>query len=102
MRKFWRWCNRESKASWKALLHRVTESTVVVTDGGTGLRSALSELWPHARIQRCFFHIQQNVIRYTTKHPNLEAGKEILDLTNELMKVRTKQQAEQWKEKYDN
>lgn len=55
MRKFWRWCNRESKASWKALLHRVTESTVVVTDGGTGLRSALSELWPHARIQRCFF-----------------------------------------------
>lgn len=98
----WQWCNRESKASWKALLQRVTESTVVVTDGGTGLRSALSELWPHTRIQRCFFHIQQNVIRYTTQHPNLEAGKEILDFTNELMKVRTQQQAEQWKEQYDN
>lgn len=102
MRKFSQWCNRESKASWKALLQRVTESAIVVTDGGTCLRSVLSELWPHARIQRCFFHIQQNVIRHTTKHPNLEAGEEILDLTNELMKVRTKKQAEQWKEKYDN
>lgn len=72
----------------------------MVTDGGTGLRAAVDQQWRRTRIQRCYFHIRAAVIRHTTLNPRLEAGKEILDLTRELMKVQDLDAAAAWMGSY--
>jgi len=69
---------------------------VVVTDGGTGLRSALDTYWQRTKIQRCHFHIFAAVRRHTTLNPRLPAGKEILDLTRQLMRVNDLDLAAEW------
>ena len=82
----WQWCARESTAAWEALFARVPPPTVVVTDGGSGIRSALARTWPDTAIQRCIFHIQLNVTRELTRSPRLRAGRALrqiaLNLTN--------------------
>src|SRR5699024_9544124 len=75
------------KAAWAALLERFPAPDVVVTDGGPGLRAALDLKRKRTRIQRCYFHIFAAVRRHTTLNPRLEAGKEILALTRQLMRV---------------
>jgi len=92
----WQWCDRESKASWGALLSRFPAPNVVVTDGGAGLRAALDTYWKHTKIQRCYFHIFAAVRRHTTLNPRLEAGKEILALTRQLMDVTDLDGAATW------
>ena len=92
----WQWCDRESKAAWEALLAQFPSPDVVVTDGGVGLRAALDQQWRRTRIQRCFFHIRAAVIRHTTLNPRLEAGKEILALTRDLMRVQDLDAAAAW------
>lgn len=92
----WQWCDKESKAAWVALLQQFPAPDVVVTDGGTGLRAALDQRWKRTRIQRCYFHIRAAVIRHTTLNPRLEAGKEILALTRELMRVQNLDAAAAW------
>ncbi|HLR55257.1 MAG TPA: IS1249 family transposase [Actinomycetales bacterium] len=92
----WQWCDRENKAAWAALLERFPAPDVVVTDGGTGLRAALDLKWKRTRIQRCYFHIFAAVRRHTTLNPRLEAGKEILALTRQLMRVNDLDEAATW------
>ncbi len=92
----WQWCDKESKAAWGALFKRFPAPDVVVTDGGTGLRAALDQKWRRTRIQRCYFHIRAAVIRHTTLNPRLEAGKEILGLTRQLMTVQDLDAAAAW------
>lgn len=72
----------------------------VVTDGGAGLRAALDQQWRRTRIQRCYFHIFAAVKRHTTLNPRLEAGKEILKLTRQLMQVRDLDAAASWMGSY--
>lgn len=49
--------------------------TAVVGDG----RIMVPWLFPRLKMQMCHFHQQQIVIRYLTLHPELSAGKELLD-----------------------
>ena len=42
----WQWCARESSAAWTALLEQVSAPAVLVSDGGSGLPSALRRCWP--------------------------------------------------------
>lgn len=92
----WQWAASESKASWGALIKRFPAPDVVVTDGGTGLRSALDRYWKRTRIQRCYFHIFLAVKRHMTLNPRLDAGKEILQLTRDLMNVHDLDAAATW------
>lgn len=71
----WQWCARESSAAWQALFTQIPAPAVVVTDGGSGIRSALAHTWPETTIQRCIFHIQLNVTRELTRNPRLHAGR---------------------------
>lgn len=96
----WQWCDKESKAAWAALFKRFPAPDVVVTDGGTGLRAAVDQQWRRTRIQRCYFHIRAAVIRHTTLNPRLEAGKEILGLTRQLMTVQDLDAAAAWMGSY--
>ena len=90
------WCNKESTASYKALLEPLPPPRVVVCDGGNGLASALKECWPETKVQRCLVHVQRNIRTYTTINPRTDAGKGMYRLGCALTKVRTPEDAINW------
>lgn len=92
----WQWCNQESKPSWVALLERLPAPVMVIVDGGQGIASALATCWPETKVQRCYFHIFQNITRHLTMNPRLEPGKQLRTLTKALMKVADLNQARSW------
>jgi len=92
----WQWCQRENSAAYQALMNRLPAPTVVVTDGGAGIAKALKICWPQSRIQRCLFHIRANTITDLTRNPQSEAGKALLGLANQLMGVKTPEDAGKW------
>lgn len=96
----WQWCASESKAAWGELLRRFPAPDVIVTDGGRGLRSALDRYWPRTKIQRCYFHILAAIKRHITLKPRLHAGREILELTRDLMRVDSLDDAANWMAAY--
>ena len=93
----WQWCARESTAAWQALFEQLPAPAVVVCDGGTGIRSALANVWPDTNIQRCIFHLQLNVTRELTRNPRLPAGRALREISQSLGNVRTVEQAIQWR-----
>lgn len=92
----WQWCDREKHASWSALLQQIPAPDVAVVDGHKGLESALREHWPETKVQRCLFHIRQNIRTHLTLRPKLEAGKELLALAKALTHVTTLDEAASW------
>lgn len=62
----WYLCRYEYAAAWTALMKRIAEPRMVVSDGGTGFAKALKKVWPGAKHQRCVFHVFCQVRRYTT------------------------------------
>ncbi len=64
----------ESQAAWEGLLNSLYNRGVhgknlrmIVIDGSGGLKSALSVVYPHAKIQRCWAHKLRNVSNYLKK-----------------------------------
>ncbi|MGP9527053.1 IS1249 family transposase [Glutamicibacter sp. AOP5-A2-18] len=96
----WQFCNREKVASWTLMLQRMTPSQIAVIDGNGALESVITALWPEVKIQRCFFHIRQTMIKHLTLNPRTVPGQQLLTLTRALMKVETKEQAEHWTEQF--
>ena len=92
----WQWCQRENSATYQALMNRLPAPTVVLTDGGAGIAKALRLTWPQSRIQRCLFHIRANTITDLTHNPQSPAGKTLLGLANQLMGVKTPEDARKW------
>jgi len=92
----WYLCRYEHSGAYKALLSRIAEPSVVVSDGGTGFGKALKKVWPHAKLQRCVFHVFCQVKRYTTTKPNTAAGSELYMLARDLLHIETKAETESW------
>ncbi len=70
---------RESKESWAAVLRDLTArglklGTVTVADGHLGIWSALGELHPEGKEQRCWNHKITNVLDAMPKRIRTEAG----------------------------
>ena len=69
---------RESKESWKAVLlslrdRGVRAAKLAVGDGGLGFWSALAEVYPRTRAQRCWVHKTANVLEKLPKRVQGEA-----------------------------
>lgn len=92
----WIWVFWESSMNWSTLLEKILMPLVAVCDGQKGILLALARSWPETRIQRCLFHVWQNVRVKLTLHPQTEAGKELLQLTRDLWQVQTLEQAGSW------
>ena len=92
----WYLCRYEHAGAWVALMKRIAEPRVVVSDGGTGFKKALKTAWPKARHQRCLFHVFCQIKRYTTSRPNTMAGAELYVLAKDLLKVEDLQGAQKW------
>lgn len=93
----WQWAARESTAAWEALFDQVPPPDVVVTDGGSGIRSALARAWPDTAVQRCIFHLQMNVTRELTRQPRLRAGRALRQIAMNLSDVADIDAAIQWR-----
>ena len=93
----WQWCARESTAAWVALLERIPAPGVIVCDGGTGIASAVRQVWPETQTQRCLFHAQMNVRRHLTLKPRTDAGRRLLALSRMLSAVREEDDVIAWR-----
>ena len=96
----WYLCRYEHSGAWMALMSRIAEPLVVVSDGGSGFTKALRKVWPHARHQRCVFHAFCQVKRYTTSHPQTAAGIELYMLSKDLLHLENKVDAESWTDRF--
>jgi hypothetical protein len=97
----WTWVGWESSHTWAKLLEQFPSPTVVVCDGQKGVLLAIARCWPQTRIQRCIFHVWQNIRVKLTLHPLTEAGRELLQLTRDLRKVKTEEEAQIWQRKLE-
>jgi hypothetical protein len=94
----WAWVGWESSNTWEKLLKQFPSPGVVVCDGQKGILLAIARCWPKARIQRCHFHVWQNIRSKLTLCPQTEAGQHLLLLTKVLLKgIQTNEDAERWK-----
>jgi hypothetical protein len=82
----WHWSGWESSNTWAELLEQHPPPLIVVCDGQKGILGAISRCWPKTRVQRCHFHVWQNVRTKLTLHPKTKAGQQLLDLTRILLK----------------
>lgn len=95
----WHWAGWESSYTWEELFKKLPAPTVVVCGGQKGVLLAIARCWPKARIQRCHFHVWQNVRVKLTLHPQTEAGRELLALTKTLLRgILTKEKAITWQQ----
>lgn len=92
----WQWAARETTAAWEALLTQVPAPGVIVSDGGSGLPTALHRAWPDTKHQRCLFHLQMNVTRHLTRNPRTAAGRALRRLVMDLSDVRDEAEAIAW------
>ena len=98
----WVWVPYESSANWSELFRLLPSPTYVVCDGQKGLLKAISICWPETIVQRCRFHAWLNVKAKLTLHPESQSGQELLELTRNLLHVRTRRQARRWKRRLKN
>lgn len=96
----WYLCRYEHSAAWIALMSRIAQPSIVVSDGGTGFKKALRKAWPKAKHQRCIFHIFCQIKRYTTSRPKTAAGMELYMLAKDLLYVNTEKEAFEWKNRF--
>ena len=96
----WYLCRYEHSGAWKALMTRIAEPYMVVSDGGMGFVKALRKVWPNARHQRCIFHVFSRVKRYTTSNPKTAAGMELYILSKDMLHIKSRAEAEAWAERF--
>lgn len=93
----WAWVPYEAGTTWEVLLRQLPAPTVVVCDGQKGILVSIPRNWPSTRVQRCHFHVWQNVRAKLTLFPQTEAGKHLLLLTKLLLKgLHTAEEAKRW------
>jgi len=96
----WYLCRDEHSGAWAALMSRIAEPAIVISDGGTGFARALKKAWPHTRHQRCVFHAFSQVKRYVTSRPKTAAGIELYALSKELLHIKSAAEAEEWTSRF--
>jgi len=92
----WTWAETESSVSWSELLLTLPAPKYVVCDGQKGILKALSICWPNTLIQRCQFHVRQNIRTKLTLNPETEAAKELAELMRYLRYAYTAKLAARW------
>lgn len=93
---------RESKESWAAALRDMRDRGLVaprlaVADGALGMWSALSEIFPTTREQRCWNHKIVNVLDQIPKNKQAEAKA----MVTALPYCQTRQEAEKGKKNFE-
>ena len=86
----------ENSRDWGCLMSRIAPPDVLVCDGGGGIEKARRAHWPGTRVQRCAFHVFEQVKRCTTTRPKLQAGVELYGIAKDLLRVADQDGAARW------
>ena len=71
----------------------------ITSDGGRGLKTAVSWAYPAIPHQRCVVHVQRYGQALLTRNPKTFPGQQFKPLIQQLSKLETKKQANQWTRK---
>jgi len=89
----WRFARYESSQVWEETLYELPRPAAIVCDGQKGILKALFNLWGNSLIiQRCHFHVKQNMRAKLTNNPESAAGQDLKRLMGRLSYVRTEDQ----------
>lgn len=86
----------ENSKDWGCLMSRIAPPDVLVCDGSGGIEKARRAYWPNTSVQRCLFHVFDQVKRCTTTKPKLQAGVELYGIAKNLMHVADLNGAAAW------
>ena len=92
----WHVARRESTQAYMDLLVKIPAPDMVVTDGGSGFKTACKRIWPTTRVQRCTFHAFNQVKRYTTTKSRTQCGRELYRIGIDLLHVKTPAARDAW------
>ncbi len=93
----WRFAERESYESWRALLSRVADTPRgVVSDAQKGLKKAIRERFPDVPVQRCMIHVMRRALAWITKRPKTEAGRTLRVMVTAVPRVWSEYEARAW------
>lgn len=87
---------RDLKEDLRAIRDVGIEIESVTCDGATNIIKAVQEVCPEAIIQRCTFHIANEICTWLTKKPKSDAARELRQLACLLSKVDNHKQAQLW------
>ena len=87
---------RELKEDLRAIKNVGIEIESVTCDGAANIIKAVQEVCPEAIIQRCTFHIANEICTWLTKKPQSEAACELRELARSLSNVTTHHGAQLW------
>jgi len=100
----WHFTPRESYASWLTIFLELRAKGIrpqtIVCDGQKGLIKAIYRIWPNVIIQRCLIHIHRQAKAWLTQNPQTDAGKELLQIIQNLIRVETHEQKDIWLESF--
>lgn len=92
----WLFAHRENYWSWKLFFKSIKAPGVIVCDGQKGMLSAIKEVFPETKIQRCHFHVLQRARISLTRNPKTTAGIKLNQIIKKLNKTRTRRQKRRW------
>lgn len=95
----WEWVPYESNENWSILLSLIPPPKYVVCDGQKGMLLAIRTHWPKAVVQRCRFHVWLNIKAKLTRYPKAVYDKELINLSLDLLRIKSKKDARSWKKK---
>lgn len=96
----WYVARAESEDAWIRVLRKIAAPKMVVCDGGRGFAKAVTTMWPHTKIQRCFFHISCDMRRASGTYSRSVCAQEFRKLSYDLCKIETVTQANSWLDLY--
>ncbi len=87
---------RDLKEDLQAIKDIGIEIESVTCDGAANIIKAVREVCPEAIIQRCTFHIANEICLWLTQKPQSEAARELRELVCYLSKVKSHEEAQLW------
>lgn len=87
---------RDLKEDLQAIKDVGIEVESVTCDGRANIIKAVREVYPEAIIQRCVFHIANEICNWLTKKPKSEAARELREIVCYLSKVSNHEEAQLW------
>ena len=99
---------RESTQSWREVLLGMKQrgftrpAKLAVGDGALGFWSALSEVYPQTRTQRCWMHKSGNVLNYLPKSSQPKAKQDLHEIWMAEIRAQAERAFNDWIERYDD
>lgn len=74
----------------------------VTCDGHRAILKAVKKAYPNAYIQRCLVHIKRQIKNNLSANPKLPCSQDLLNLSNQVTKLKTAESAQIWLQKIED